>query len=472
MNGIRRSFFYIFLFFDLIILIFSFSAADIISRNRLPDKILTGIGNPGLPEIFTILIFIGVWFFFARITSLYDELKNFNFGSELFSLIQNISIQLVSGVIILFSLKDMLLSRFFLMIYIIFAFSGTLFLRIIYRLIRRELIKNGRLRKNVLLIGSSGFGKNLFGSHERALAMGYNITGYINENPDPDVPGHLGTYNDIGDVISKFDIDEVLITLNSEESGQLERIIGILSGSPVRARVIPEYFRFISNKYQISFFNNIPLIDIRNDPLDEFHWRVIKRGFDIVFSLMFILLIYSWLGLLISIAIKLSSRGPVHFRQERWGRKNKKFTLYKFRSMVKESRDLDPEGKFLQATKNDSRVTTLGKFLRKTSLDELPQFFNVLKGDMSVIGPRPHAVPMNIESKDKIENYMLRHLVKPGITGWAQVNGYRGETRDKKSLAKRVEFDMFYIENWSFWFDLRIIFLTIWQGIRGDPNAY
>ncbi|MCK4890416.1 MAG: sugar transferase, partial [Candidatus Aminicenantes bacterium] len=121
---------------------------------------------------------------------------------------------------------------------------------------------------------------------------------------------------------------------------------------------------------------------------------------------------------------------------------------------------------------DDTRITPFGKFLRKTSLDELPQFFNVLFGDMSVIGPRPHAVPMNIESKDKIENYMLRHLVKPGITGWAQVNGYRGATLSKKRLERRIEFDMFYIENWSFWFDLRIIFLTIWIGVRGDPNAY
>ncbi|MEN8154314.1 MAG: undecaprenyl-phosphate glucose phosphotransferase [Acidobacteriota bacterium] len=472
MDGIRRSFYYIFLFFDIIILLFSFSAADIISRSRLSGKVLSKIGTPGLPEIFTILIFIIVWLFSARITSLYDELKNFNFGSEIFTFLKNISIQLIVGVVILFALKDILLSRFFLMLYILFTFFGTLFLRIVYRLIKRELVRSGKLRKNILMIGSSDFGRDLFGSPERASAMGYNISGFITENSNTDKPGSLGTYADINDVIAKFDIDEVLITLNAEESEELDHIIRILSGSPVRVRVIPEYFKLVSNKYQVSFFNNILLIDIRNDPLDELHWRVIKRGFDIIFSLMFILLIYSWLGLLISIAVKISSRGPVHFKQERWGRKNKKFTLYKFRSMVRGSRDLDTEGKFVQATKNDSRITPLGKFLRKTSLDELPQFFNVLKGNMSVIGPRPHAIPMNIESKDKIENYMLRHLVKPGITGWAQVNGYRGETSTSNNLEKRVEFDMFYIENWSLWFDLRIIFLTLWQGVRGDPNAY
>lgn len=472
MDGIRKSFYYIFLFFDIVMLILSFSAADLISRGRLPESILKGVGSPGLPEIFTILIFIIIWFFSSRITSLYDELKNFNIGSELFTLLQNISIQLITGVVILFALKDMLLSRFFLMLYLLFTFSILIFLRVVYRLIKKKLVKKGRLRKNILFIGKSDFGKNIFGSPERALAMGYNISGFISESPAANIPGSLGTLENIGHVITRHEIDEVLITLSSEESKKLDRIVEILSGFPVRARVIPEYFKFISNKYQISFFNNIPVIDIRNDPLDELHWRIIKRGFDIIFSLMFIVLIYSWLGAFISIAVKITSRGPVYFKQERWGRKNKKFILYKFRSMVKESKDLDKEGKFVQATRDDSRITPLGKFLRRTSLDELPQFINVLKGDMSVVGPRPHAVPMNIESKDKIENYMLRHLVKPGITGWAQVNGYRGATQNKRRLEKRIEFDMFYIENWSVWFDIRIIFLTVWHGIKGDPNAY
>jgi len=472
MNGIRRSFFYIFLFFDALILIVTFSIADIISRSRLNEKILNEIGNPGLSEIFTILIFIIVWFFSARITSLYDELKNFNFGSEFFTLLQNISIQLIAGVAVFFSLKDMLLSRYFLMAYLILVFSGTLFLRVVYRYVKRLLIRQGKLRKNVLLVGDSDFGNNLFGTPERSATMGYNITGYIADSPDTDNPGYLGTFSDIGKVITEYNVDEVLITLSTKDSEKLDSIIATLSAFPVRARVIPEYFKFISNKYQISFFNNVPVIDIRNDPLDELHWRLIKRGFDVFFSIMFILLIYSWLGLLISIGVKISSKGPVYFKQERWGRKNKRFTLFKFRSMVKDSSDLDGEGKFVQATKEDTRITPFGKFLRKTSLDELPQFFNVLFGDMSVIGPRPHAVPMNIESKDKIENYMLRHLVKPGITGWAQVNGYRGATLNKKRLERRIEFDMFYIENWSFWFDLRIIFLTVWQGVRGDPNAY
>jgi len=172
------------------------------------------------------------------------------------------------------------------------------------------------------------------------------------------------------------------------------------------------------------------------------------------------------------ISIKLSSKGPVFFKQVRWGRDNIKFTAYKFRSMVTESKDVGRNGKYQQATKDDPRITSVGKFLRKTNLDELPQFINVLKGEMSIVGPRPHPEPLNLESKDHVKLYMLRHLVKPGITGWAQVNGLRGETKEIDLMQKRVEHDVWYIENWSFSTDIYIIFLTVWNMVKGDPNAY
>ncbi|HNB57005.1 MAG TPA: sugar transferase, partial [bacterium] len=162
----------------------------------------------------------------------------------------------------------------------------------------------------------------------------------------------------------------------------------------------------------------------------------------------------------------------VFFKQERWGRQNKKIICYKFRTMISQSRDVDDSGKYQQATQDDPRITPLGRFLRKTNLDELPQFWNVLMGQMSVVGPRPHPTPLNMESKEVIENYMLRHLVKPGITGWAQVNGYRGETRDPELMQKRVNHDIWYIENWSFWLDIQIIFLTVWQMIKYDTKGY
>jgi putative colanic acid biosynthesis UDP-glucose lipid carrier transferase len=175
---------------------------------------------------------------------------------------------------------------------------------------------------------------------------------------------------------------------------------------------------------------------------------------------------------IISLLIKLGSKGSVFFKQERWGLNNKPIICYKFRTMVADNRDVDENGNYLQACKDDHRVTRIGKFLRKTSLDELPQFFNVLFGSMSVSGPRPHPVPLNLESKDSIENYLMRHWVKPGITGWAQTQGFRGETRNPYRMQKRVTADLWYIENWTFWLDLQIILQTLVNIVKGEENAY
>jgi putative colanic acid biosysnthesis UDP-glucose lipid carrier transferase len=222
----------------------------------------------------------------------------------------------------------------------------------------------------------------------------------------------------------------------------------------------------------VATFGKFPIISVRDIELDEIHWRILKRGFDALFSLIAFIFVFSWLWPLIALGIKVTSPGPIFFKQERWGRNNQKMLCYKFRSMVSTCKDIDENGKYVQATKNDPRITRFGRFLRKTNLDELPQFWNVLKGEMSIVGPRPHPTPLNIESKEKVDHYMLRHLVKPGITGWAQVNGYRGSTKNPEQMKKRVEHDIWYIENWSLWLDIQIIFMTIWRMIRGDENAY
>jgi putative colanic acid biosynthesis UDP-glucose lipid carrier transferase len=175
---------------------------------------------------------------------------------------------------------------------------------------------------------------------------------------------------------------------------------------------------------------------------------------------------------LLAIIIKLSSKGPIFFKQERWGLNNKRITCYKFRSMYKESSDIDEDGNFQQAFKDDPRITLIGKILRKTNMDELPQFWNVLIGNMSVVGPRPHPTQLNIQSMELVDNYMLRHMVIPGITGLAQVNGCRGETRTTEDMQKRVNFDLSYIQRWNFWLDLQIIIQTVINIFRGDQNAY
>ena len=197
-----------------------------------------------------------------------------------------------------------------------------------------------------------------------------------------------------------------------------------------------------------------------------------KKKLRPVFTLLLFVAVFSWLWPLLALLIKCLSPGPVFFKQERWGMKNSAIVCYKFRSMVKESRDVDENGRYQQATRDDKRITRLGGFLRRNNLDELPQFINVLKGDMSVVGPRPHPTPMNLEVKDSIQHYQLRHLIKPGITGWAQVNGFRGETSNPDLLRKRVELDIWYIENWSFLLDFRIVLALRLADAQGASQAY
>jgi putative colanic acid biosynthesis UDP-glucose lipid carrier transferase len=217
----------------------------------------------------------------------------------------------------------------------------------------------------------------------------------------------------------------------------------------------------------IDFYHHIPVISLRSEPLESVFNRFVKRSFDICFSLGAIVLIFPWLFPLLILLIKLSSKGPVFFKQQRSGENNQNFWCLKFRTM--RVNNLSDE---LQATRNDSRITRIGKFLRKSNLDELPQFFNVFVGSMSVVGPRPHMLKHTEQYSELIHTYLVRHLIKPGITGWAQVNGYRGETNTLEQMQKRVEYDIWYIENWSLFLDFKIIFKTITNMVKGEKNAF
>ncbi len=220
-------------------------------------------------------------------------------------------------------------------------------------------------------------------------------------------------------------------------------------------------------------FENFPIITIRDEPLAEAHWRFIKRSFDILFSLFVIILFLSWLIPLISILIKIFSKGSVFFVQQRIGMRNKAFNFYKFRTLIT-NENFENES-YSPVIAGDSRITKIGSILRRTNLDELPQFFNILKGDMSVVGPRPHFLPYNEVYSEIVDEIKLRSRVRPGLTGWAQVHGLRGDSHDpienERRTRKRIEYDIWYIENWSIWLDIQIIILTIWQMIKGETKA-
>jgi Undecaprenyl-phosphate glucose phosphotransferase len=235
----------------------------------------------------------------------------------------------------------------------------------------------------------------------------------------------------------------------------------------IRFKVVPDFRGFIFKRVNIDFFNDVPVITLREEPLTDFINRFTKRVFDLIFSLLTIVFVLSWLYPIIAVLIKLSSKGPVLFKQSRSGVSNEEFLCYKFRSMT-----MSDEADTKQATKGDVRITKIGAFLRKSSLDEFPQFFNVFMGDMSIVGPRPHMLKHTEEYSALIQKYMVRQLVKPGITGAAQVKGYRGETKELEDMEGRVRLDVWYIENWSLSLDINIIFHTVWNAFKGDEKAY
>ena len=273
----------------------------------------------------------------------------------------------------------------------------------------------------------------------------------------------IGTLSDLAAYLEKTSLDEVAITLNLNEYHKLEQIVAICEKSGVHTKFVPDYYNFISTNPYTEDLDGLPVINIRNVPLTNTVNRMIKRLIDIIGSIV-ALILFSPIMLVVAILVKKSSPGPIFFAQERIGLGNKPFKMYKFRSMGVQ----DPKKEAKEwTTKNDARVTPVGRIIRKTSLDELPQFWNVLKGDMSLIGPRPER-PLFVEKfKEEIPRYMIKHQVRPGITGWAQVNGFRGDT----SIRSRIEHDLYYIENWSLGLDIKILFLTFFKGFV-NKNAY
>ena len=231
----------------------------------------------------------------------------------------------------------------------------------------------------------------------------------------------------------------------------------------IRFKVVPDLSIFINKPVIINYIRELPILSLRSEPLDDVGNRVKKRALDVVVSTLVIIFILSWLVPILSLLIYLESKGPIFFSQLRSGKNNKTFYCYKFRSMR-----VNKESDSKQATRNDARITRIGKFLRKTSLDEFPQFVNVFKGEMSLVGPRPHMVKHTSDYSKIVDQYMIRQFLKPGITGWAQINGYRGEITENEQIINRVNEDLWYLENWNIWLDIRILFLTVYKVFKDD----
>ncbi|MBT8292679.1 MAG: exopolysaccharide biosynthesis polyprenyl glycosylphosphotransferase, partial [Eudoraea sp.] len=262
-------------------------------------------------------------------------------------------------------------------------------------------------------------------------------------------------------------IDEIYCSVSELRDEEISEFIDFADNNLKTLKFLPDNKKIFSKKLKFEYYDYLPILSLRDIPLHNPINSLLKRTFDIVFSLIVVFGLLIWIAPILALIITLESKGPVFFVQKRTGFDNKEFTCFKFRSMT-----LNPSSDLQQAGKNDMRVTEIGKFLRRTSIDELPQFYNVLFGNMSVVGPRPHMIKHTDEYASRVDKYMLRHFVKPGITGLAQVRGYRGEIEKDSDIQNRIKFDIFYIENWSFFLDIKIIIQTILLGFSGDEKAY
>ena len=296
---------------------------------------------------------------------------------------------------------------------------------------------------------------------------GYRILGFFDDNPKArTVKDYKGNLDAVEQFVKDNLVDEMYSAVPDNDSQDVSRMIRIADNNAVDFYYVPQFGRNVTRKFELYSIGNVPVMAVRPYPLSGTLNRAIKRTLDLVISI-FALLLSPVVFIPVAIGIKLSSKGPIFFKQLRTGYRGREFNCYKFRTMrVNDSADS------LQASKNDPRKTRFGNFLRRTSIDELPQFFNVLRGEMSIVGPRPHMVRQTEMYSELIDKYMLRHTIKPGITGWGQVNGYRGQTDELWKMEKRVEYDVWYAENWNVMLDLKIIFLTVVNMFRGEQNAF
>jgi len=362
-------------------------------------------------------------------------------------------------------------SRLWMTYWSVTTFALLLLFRLGLYFILRTMRKKGWNHKKILIVGTGDFGKNVAKSLGESLWTGLDIFAFVDDanmstvDHIDGIPVLHGT-DTLEAYINNKNIDEIWLALPLHAEERMKRVLEILRHSTVNIRFVPEIFGFRLLNHSVTEIAGLPVIDLSATPMVGIN-RMIKALEDRLLALL-IFIFVSPIMVLIAICVKLSSTGPIIFKQRRLGWDGKSINIYKFRTMYihKES-----NGEVTQACQGDSRITKFGAFLRRTSLDELPQFLNVLQGKMSIVGPRPHALVHNEQYKTQIDAYMLRHKVKPGITGWAQIHGLRGETDTLEKMQRRVEFDLFYIENWSLWLDIKIIIRTIFYGFI-SKNSY
>jgi len=461
----QRSIFYYKLLSDLLLLNCAFLISAIYSQSW---EIL-------LDKYYMFFLLIGLnllWIVTSNYLNFYDDFFSRNFPVQITNILKNSLFQLVITITFIFLVKENLFTRYFIIYYFILIVFFISFRVFIFRKILKILRRKGKNVRDLVIIGEGQLAQNFQKMILSNPDFGYSFQGFVS--------GTVGNIQSLSeDFIENLEktftttkVDEAVIAIDEDSRHLLENIIKVCDKYAVKVHIIPDYYNLVSNRFQLSSFGDFPIITARREPLNEVQWRFVKRFFDIIFSLIVSLLILSWLYPLLLIISIISDKGPVFFLQDRLGVRNNMFKCFKFRTMKYEKNHSD---EFKPVVENDPRITSIGKFLRKYNLDELPQFINVLIGDMSVVGPRPHPIAHNDVYSKIVNEIRVRENVKPGITGWAQIHGLRGDVTDEEENRRRtklrIDYDLWYIENWSFSLDVQIIFLTTWQMIVGKSRG-
>lgn len=418
-------------------------------------------------QILISLIVLTIFQMIGGISDFYRSWRGVKLSTELSLVLKNWSLSIVIATALLSYSKVLAVPLNYIIEWFFIVCIGIFACRVLIRYGARLIRKLGYNTRNIAIAGSMPAGLTLAKSFQEEPWLGFVVVGLYDDEVRTSIEGidYIGNYQRLIFDAKAGKLDRIYIAMSMSDELSMKQLVKELTDTTCSVILIPDIFTFNILQSRTEEVNGVPVVPLFDTPINGIN-MVIKRVEDIILSL-FILLLISPLLLVISLAVKLTSSGPVIFKQTRYGMDGRPISVWKFRSMsVMENND-----SVIQVTKNDTRVTRVGRFLRKTSLDELPQFINVLNGAMSIVGPRPHAVAHNEQYRSIIDGYMLRHKVKPGITGWAQINGWRGETDTIEKMQKRIEYDLQYIREWSVWLDLKIISLTLIKGFI-NKSAY
>ena len=415
------------------------------------------------------LISNGIWIILSFILGTYSQKIILSFQAFTKRTLQVYFIWIILIMFYLFFSREYEISRLFISTTIGSFGVGLLINRFIYLGINRYFRKSEFFTKKVLILGYNDTAKKLAEYFEED-GNNTEILGYIeNDENISELSNYpiLAGIEDTLKIAKDLDIQEIFSTITPEQNKGIYQLMKQSEKECIRFKIVPNLSVFITREVHIEFFGDLPILSLRSEPLDDVGNRIKKRTLDVIISLFTTVFILSWLLPILGLLIWIESGRPIFFKQLRTGKNKKPFYCYKLRSM-KSNKDADLK----QATQGDIRITKIGRILRKTSLDEFPQFINVLRGEMSLVGPRPHMEKHTSDYSKIVDGYMVRQFIKPGITGWAQINGYRGEINNPEQIEMRVNKDLWYLENWSLWLDVQILFLTIYHIFKGDDKAH